>query len=107
MVAADIDTSSAAVSSLMTSSRKWRSTATSSASVGASRLPAGIPSTIQQTVSAVMTSGPYLTGRGPRTVTTVGASAALSALRAWLRCQPVLAHNSSRIRVFPRLPACW
>ena len=45
MVAADIDTSSAAVSSSMTSSPKWRSTATNSASIGASRLPAGIPST--------------------------------------------------------------
>ena len=45
MVAADIDTNSAAVSSSMTSSPKWRNTATSSASIGASRLPAGIPST--------------------------------------------------------------
>lgn len=58
MVAADIDTSSAAVCSLIASSRKWRNTATSSASMGASRLPAGIPSTFQQTVSAAMTSGP-------------------------------------------------
>ncbi|MDT5215881.1 MAG: hypothetical protein QOK18_4120 [Mycobacterium sp.] len=50
MVAADIDTSSVAVSSSMTSSPKWRSTATNSASIGASRLPAGIPSTVQHTV---------------------------------------------------------
>ena len=107
MVAADIDTNSAAVSSLMTSSPKWRSTATSSVSIGASRLPAGMPSTVQQTVSAAMTSGPYLTGQGPRMVTTAGASAALSALRAWLRCQPMLAHNSSRIRPLPRLLAAW
>lgn len=107
MVAADIDTSSAAVWSLITSSRKWRSTATNSESIGASRLPAGMSSTVQQTVSAAITSDPYLTGRGPRMVTTVGASAALSALRAWLRCQPVLAHNSSRIRPLPRLLADW
>ena len=63
MVAADIDTSSAAVPSSMRSSPKWRSTATSSPSIGASRLPAGIPSTVQQTVSAAMTSVPYFTGR--------------------------------------------
>ena len=97
MVAADIDTNSAAVSSSMTSSPKWRNTATSSPSIGASRLPAGIPSTVQHTVSAAMTSGPYFSGRGLLGVTTLGCSAALSALRAWFRCQPVLAHNSSRI----------
>jgi hypothetical protein len=38
-------------------------------------------------------------------VTILGCSAALSALRAWLRCHPVLAHNSSRIRLLPRLLA--
>ena len=62
MVAADIDTNSAAMSSSMTSSPKWRNTATSSANIGASRLPAGIPSTVQQIVSAAMTSGPYFSG---------------------------------------------
>jgi hypothetical protein len=50
--------------------------------MGASRLPAGIPSTIQQTVSAAMTSGPYFTARGLRGATILGCSAALSALRA-------------------------
>ena len=59
MVAADIDTKSAAVSSSMTSSPNCRNTATSSVNIGASRLPAGIPSTGQHTVSAAMTSGPY------------------------------------------------
>jgi hypothetical protein len=66
----------------MTSSPTWRSTATSSPSIGASRLPAGIPSTVQQTVKAAMTSGPYFTGRALRAVTILGCSAALSALRA-------------------------
>jgi hypothetical protein len=98
MVAADIDTRSSAVSSSMTSSPNCRNTATSSVNIGASLLPAGIPSTSQQTVSAAMTFCPYLGGRGLRLdATTLGCSAALSALRAWLRCQPVLAHNSSRI----------
>src|ERR1700756_2248812 len=64
MVAADINTNSAAVSSSITSSPKWRNTATSSSNIGASRLPAGIPSTVQHTVSAAMTSGPYFDRRG-------------------------------------------
>src|SRR5580693_2653107 len=102
MVAADIDTNSAAVSSSMTISPKWRNTATSSPNIGASRLPAGIPSTAQHIVSAAMACGPYLDGRGLLGVTTLGCSAALSALRAWFRCQPVLAHNSSRIAPLPR-----
>lgn len=58
MVAADIDTNSAAVSSSMTSSPKCRNTATSSVNIGASLLPAGIPSTSQHAVSAAITSGP-------------------------------------------------
>src|SRR6476620_2995307 len=73
--------------------------------MGASRLPAGIPSTVQHTVNAAMTSGPYFSGRTLLTVTILGCSADLSALRAWLRCQPVLAHTSSRIRLLPRLLA--
>src|SRR6478736_8002907 len=105
MVAADIDTTSAVVSSSMTKSPKWRNTATGSPSMGASRLPAGIPSTVQHTVSAAMTLGPYFIGRGLLAVTILGCSADLSALRAWLRCQPVLAHNLSRIRLLPRLLA--
>ena len=105
MVAADIDTNSAAVSSSMTSSPKWRNTATSSPSIGASRLPAGIPSTVQHTVSAAMTSGPYFGGRGLLAVYDLGLQRRASALRAWFRCQPVLAHNSSRILPLPRLSA--
>jgi len=105
MVAADIDTNSAAMSSSMTSSPKWRNTATSSPSIGASRLPAGIPSTVQHTVNAATTSGPYFSGRGLLGDTNLGCKAVLSALRAWLRCQPVVAHNSSRMMPFVRLPA--
>ena len=104
-MAADIDTNRLAVSSSMSSSPKWRKTATSSASIGASRLPAGIPSTVQHTVSAAMTFGPYFGGRGLRGDTTLGCNAVLSALRAWLRCQPVVAHNSSRMMPFVRLSA--
>ena len=104
MVAADIEASNAAVSSSMVSSPKRRSTQTTSPSIGANRLPAGIPSTVQQMVNAATTSGPYLGGRHDRLrASTAGSSAALSALRAWLRCQPVVAHNSSRIRLFPPL----
>ena len=89
MVAADIDTKSAAVSSSMTSSPKCRNTATSSVNIGASLLPAGIPSTSQHTVSAATTSGPYTGGRGLRLgVTTLGCSAALSAFRDLLRATP-------------------
>ena len=80
MVAADIDTKSAAVPSSMTNSPNCRNTATSSVNIGASLLPAGIPSTSQQTVSAAITSGPYTGGRGLRLgVTTLGCSAAMSA----------------------------
>ena len=56
MVAADIDDSSAAVSSSMSSSPNRRSTATSSPSIGANRFPAGMPSTAQQKLSAAITS---------------------------------------------------
>ena len=48
MVAADIPASSAAVSSSMSSSPNRRRIATSSASIGASRLPAGMPNAAQQ-----------------------------------------------------------
>jgi len=106
MVAADIDIKSAAVSSSMTSSPNCRNTVTSSVNIGASLLPAGIPSTSQHTVSAAMTFCPYMGGRGLRLgATTLGGSAALSALRAWLRCHPVLAHNSSRILLLAGLSA--
>ena len=105
MVAADIDTNSSAVSSSMSSSPKWRNTASSSPSIGASLLPAGIPSTVQHTVSAAITFGPYFGGRGLLGDTSLGCNAVVSALRAWLRCQPVVAHNSSRMMPFVRLSA--
>ena len=105
MVAADIDTNSAAVASLMTNSPKWRNTITSSLNIGANRLPAGIPSTVQHTVSAAMTSGPYVGGRRLRGDTSLGCNTDVSALRAWLRCQPVVAHNSSRMTPFVGLSA--
>jgi hypothetical protein len=105
MVAADSDTNSAAVSSSMTSSPKWRNTATSSPNIGASRLPAGIPSTVQHTVNAAITSGPYFGGRGRLDDTNLGCNAVVSALRAWLRCPPVVAHNSSRMMPLLRLSA--
>jgi hypothetical protein len=103
MVAADMPLSSAAVSSSTSSSSCRRSTATSSGSIGASRLPAGMPRVAQQKISPATTLGPYLGGRGPLAWMTFGRSAFLSALRAWLRCQPVIAHNSSRIRPLPTL----
>ena len=89
----------------MSSSPNRRSTATSSASIGASRLPAGMPRAAQQKISAATTFGPYFGGRGCLALTTFGRSAAFSALRAWLRCQPVIAHSSSRIRPLPALSA--
>ena len=76
-----------------------------SASIGANRLPAGMPTTAQQKISAATTFGPYLGGREALDLTTFGRNAAFSALRAWLRCQPVIAHNSSRMRPLPALSA--
>ncbi|WP_239657315.1 hypothetical protein [Mycobacterium riyadhense] len=75
-------TSSAAVSSSMTSSPNCRKIATSSPSTGASRLPAGMPRTAQQKTSAATTFGPYFGARGDRGLTSFGRNAALSALRA-------------------------
>ncbi len=105
MVAADIMTSAAAVSSPMDSSPNRRSTGTRSASTGDSRLPVGAPSTAQQNRSATTTSGPYRGSRALRGRTTLGVNTPARALRAWLRCQPVVEHNSSRIRPLPALPA--
>lgn len=82
MVAADMPASSAAVSSSMSSSPWRRRIATSSASTGASRLPAGIPNTAQQNVSAATTFGAYFGGRGRLGLAILGFNAALSALRA-------------------------
>ncbi len=61
-------------------------------------------STAQHNASAT-TSGPYRGGRGARGRTSFGVNAAFSALRAWLRCHPVVAHNSSRILPFSALLA--
>ena len=74
--------SSAVVSSSMSSSPKRRRIDTSSPSMGASLLPAGMPSTAQQNTSAAMTFGPYFGGRGTRRRTTRGRNAPRSALRA-------------------------
>ncbi len=51
--------SSAAVCWSRSSSPSRRSSGTNTASIGARRLPAGIPSTAQQKISAAMTFGPY------------------------------------------------
>ena len=82
MVAADMPTSSAAVSSSMSNSPNRRSTATNSPSIGASLLPAGIPNTDQHNTSAATAFGPYFGGRGRRAPTTRGRSAPRNALRA-------------------------
>src|SRR5674476_421250 len=59
------------------------------------------PSTAQQNRSPTTKSCPYWGTRGRRGRTTLGTSPCPSALRAWWRCQPVMAHNSSRIAPFP------
>lgn len=105
MVAADMPASSAAVSSSMSSSPKRRSRTASSPSMGASLLPAGMPSTAQQKTSTATTFGPYFGARGRRDLITFGPSAFFSDLRAWLRCQPVLAHSSWRMPPLPALSA--
>ena len=64
---------------------------------------AGAPITAQQNTSAATTSWPYSGARGLRGRTTTGCSAVRSALRAWSRCHPVTAHNSSRIAFLPAL----
>ena len=66
IVAADIATSPSAVASLTSSSANRRKVGTSSAIIGASRLPVGAPSTAQQNLSAATTSGPYFGARTAR-----------------------------------------
>jgi len=100
IVAADIAVNAPTSSSLTSSSPKRRNVATSSPITGASRLPVGAPSTAQQNRNATTTSAPYVGARGRGGRTTLGTSARPSARRAWLRCQPVVAHNSSRIAPF-------
>ena len=41
--------------------------------------------------------------RSARGRTSLGVSACARAFLAWLRCHPVVGHNSSRIRPFPAL----
>jgi hypothetical protein len=82
IVAADIDISSAAVSSSMASSPNRRSTGTSSSSIGASRLPAGAFSTAQHFSSAPTTVAPYLGSRSARVTTIPGRGALRNARRA-------------------------
>jgi len=82
----------------MSSSPKRRRVGTSSTITGASRFPVAARSTAQQNRSAASTSGPQTGVRGRRGAgTNFGRSAAARALRAWLRCHPVVWHNSSRI----------
>ena len=105
MVAADIDTSSAAVSSSDVQLPEVAQHRHQLAQHRCEPFTGGHaqhrPADRQR--SDDLGSVPHRPGTAP--ATTVGASAALSALRAWLRCQPVLAHNSSRIRPLPRLLA--
>ncbi|OOL30622.1 hypothetical protein GQ85_18710 [Rhodococcus rhodochrous] len=84
------------VSSRMSGSGNDRNTGTRSLRIGARRLPDGIASTAHQNTSAATTFGPYFGGRDARGRTTVGVSVDRKALRAWSRCRPVVAHNSSR-----------
>ena len=98
MVAGDIASNDTAISSAISSSPNRRSVGTSSSMIGASRFPVGAPSTAQQNANASMTSGPYTDARGALGRTILGTRASRSAFRAWLRCQPVVAHNSSSIR---------
>ena len=57
--------------------------------------PPCIPNTAQQNTNAATTFDPYFGGRGRGVRTSAGRNVALSALRAWLRCQPLVAHSSS------------
>jgi hypothetical protein len=68
-------------------------------------LPVGAPSTAQQNANAAMTFAPYTGARGARGRTSRGVKARVRALRAWLRCHPVVAHNSSKITPFAALSA--
>ena len=104
MVAGDIASNDTATSSAISSSPNRRSVGTSSSMIGASRFPVGAPSTAQQNANASMTSGPYTDARGALGRTILGTRASRSAFRAWLRCQPVVAHNSSSIRPFAAFP---
>ena len=60
---------------------------------------------LQAPMASATTSGPYRGSSGARGRTILGVNASFSALRAWLRCHPVVAHNSSRIRPFSALSA--
>ena len=105
MVAADIDSNARSTSSLTLSSPNRRKVGTSSCITGARRLPAGAPSTAQQRRSAATVSASYSGARGCRGRTILGVTARASALRAWLRCHPVVAHSSSRITPLAALSA--
>jgi hypothetical protein len=94
IVAADMPINARSVSSLILSSSNRRNVGTNSPITGASRFPVGAPSTAQQNRSAVTVSLSYFGTRARRSGTTIlGFNAAASALQAWLRCQPVVAHS--------------
>jgi hypothetical protein len=82
IVAALICIRSAASASVRSSSPSQRRIGTTTASIGARRLPAGARNTAQQMINAAMTRGPYVGDRGRRAVTTLSASAPRSAARA-------------------------
>lgn len=104
MVAADIERNARSTSSLTLSSANRRKVGTSSCITGARRLPAGAPSTAQQRRSAATVSASY-SGASGRGRTILGVTDRASALRAWLRCHPVVAHGSSRITPLAALSA--
>jgi len=82
MVAALILTSSSASSSDRSSSPSRRRGGTRVSSIGARRLPAGIRSTAQHLISAIMIRGPYVGPRGALALTTVNLNAPRNAARA-------------------------
>jgi hypothetical protein len=65
IVAALIRTSRAASVSVRSSSLSRRNNGTNTASIGASRFPAGARSTAQHSTRALVTAGPYVGARPP------------------------------------------
>ena len=66
----------------MSNSPYRRSTDTNSPKIGASLLPAGIPTTDQHNTSAATAFGPYFGGRGRRVLTSRGRRTRRNAFRA-------------------------
>src|SRR5664279_2508871 len=107
IVVADIPDSRAAVTSSTVNSPSRDSRATNSPSTGASRLPAGAPSTAQQNRNATITGSLYNGDRGTRGRTTRGTSAARNAFRARDRgASPSTTHKSSQNLRLPPADPC-